>query len=432
MPQPDVIVVGAGLAGAAAALKLAKAGLRVAILEARPRVGGRAYVKAFAGPATPAAQLEYGGSWITPWHARIRALVDECGLALRPRHPVTARYWLRDGGRHGDGPVARHQQGAHERAVARVAADAILLKLGRDADEKGNPLRGLSFAAYLARLDAPKATRDLFSAWWTVSGNGDHGSVTAGEFLHSCGYGDGLAEAMIECWADTVSPGMAVLAERMIERSGAELHLETPAAGIAQTKNGVRVAATTGRAFEAAYCVVALGLNQLKAVAFAPPLSPSKQAAVTRGHDGRAFKLWVMARGVPVGTLVTGDGAGIEFAFAERQGGNGATLIVGFGLDNGASRPGDPLWVKDEMSRLFPNAEVIASDWHDWVNDPYARGTWVAAPVGFEAGLGHGNWQAEARIAFATSDTARESTGWFEGAVVAGEDAASAILAKPS
>jgi len=48
------------------------------------------------------------------------------------------------------------------------------------------------------------------------------------------------------------------------------------------------------------------------------------------------------------------------------------------------------------------------------------------------AGLGHGNWQAEARIAFATSDTARENAGWFEGAVEAGEDTAGAILAKAS
>jgi monoamine oxidase len=304
--------------------------------------------------------------------------------------------------------------------------------MGLDVDEKGYPLKGISFTAYLARLNPPKATRDLFSAWWTVSGNGGHGSVTASEFLHSCGHGDGLAEAIMDCWADTVSPGMAVLAERMIERSKAKLHLETPVAGIAQTKNKVSVSTAAGQTFEAAYCVVALGVNQLKAVTFTPPLSPSKQAAVTRGHDGRAFKLWIMARGVPVGTLVTGDGTGIEFAFAEREGENGTTMIIGFGLDNGASRPGDPRWVKDEISRLFPNAEVIASDWHDWVNDPFACGTWVAAPVGFEAGLGHDNWQAEARIAFATSDTARENAGWFEGAVGAGEDAAGAILAKAS
>ena len=42
----DVIVVGAGLAGAAAALKLSKAGKRVRVIEARDRCGGRGYAKA--------------------------------------------------------------------------------------------------------------------------------------------------------------------------------------------------------------------------------------------------------------------------------------------------------------------------------------------------------------------------------------------------
>ncbi len=430
MNERDVIIVGAGLAGAAAALSLGKAGFRVTVLEARARLGGRAFVKPFEGAGPMAPALEYGGGWITPWHTRLRALVAECGLTLRPRHPLTNRFWLREGALHADGPVSAEHRSAHERVVARVAADAILLKMGMEMDEKGRALTGISFKTYLDRLNPPKATRDVFSAWWTVSGNGDHSSVAASEFLSSCAYGDGLAEAMMEFWADTVSPGMAVLAERMIALSKAALHVETPVVSIAQMNNVVRATTTAGQNFEGAHCIVALGVNQLPAISFTPALSPAKQAAITRGHDGRAFKLWAMARGVPVGTLVTGDGAGIEFAFAERATESGMTMIIGFGLDDGASEPGNPQWVKRQMSRLFPNAEIIASDWHDWVNDPFARGTWVAAPVGFEAGFAHDNWQPESRLAFATSDIARENAGWFEGAVIAGEDAAKHIFAR--
>jgi phytoene dehydrogenase-like protein len=40
-PPSDVIVIGAGIAGATAATLLAKHGLSVTILEARDRVGGR-------------------------------------------------------------------------------------------------------------------------------------------------------------------------------------------------------------------------------------------------------------------------------------------------------------------------------------------------------------------------------------------------------
>jgi monoamine oxidase len=52
----------------------------------------------------------------------------------------------------------------------------------------------------------------------------------------------------------------------------------------------------------------------------------------------------------------------------------------------------------------------------------------VAALAGHEAGYESSNWQPEGRIAFASSDYAREQAGWFEGAVISGEDAAEAVL----
>ena len=41
MRMPDVLILGAGAAGLSAAIELARAGLRVEILEARDRIGGR-------------------------------------------------------------------------------------------------------------------------------------------------------------------------------------------------------------------------------------------------------------------------------------------------------------------------------------------------------------------------------------------------------
>ena len=420
----DVVIVGAGLAGAAAAAKLGERGAAVIVVEARERVGGRAYSRSFAGQ--DGALLEFGGAWTTPWQHRIRALARRHGLTLRPRHPVTTRLWLRDGGLHDEGPTSAAERPRHERVIARVAADALLAKKGHATDEQGRPLTGISFHAYLDRLDPPRATRDLFSAWWTVSGNGDHDRVAASEFLASCAYGDGLAEGMIDVWVETVSPGMALLAERMIAASGVGLRLATPVRGIAQDSAGVTVS-TAADSLRAKAAVVAIGVNQLAGLAFAPPLAPPQAAAVAAGHGGRAFKLWAKLRGVPLGTLATGGGRGVEFAFVERACDDGAALVVAFGIQREGDHPGERAWVAAELAKFFPNAQLIAHDWHDWLSDPYARGTWVAAPAGAEAGLDWRTWAPQGRLAFAGSDIAREQAGWFEAAIISGEDAAEAV-----
>ena len=420
-----VVIIGAGLAGASAALRLAKSGVSSLVLEARDRYGGRAFLRPFGGDGP---LLEYGGAWITPWQHRVRSLAQEHGLRLRPRRPVTARHWLREGSRHATGPTSELERGAHERVLARVAMDSLLVNLGHGEDEAGRPLNQISFADYLDRLSPPTATRHLFSAWWTVSGNGDHETVAASEFLGSCRYGAGLAEGMIDVWADTLEPGIAVLVERMLAAAAADVRLGHALAAIDHGSHHVGLTLHNGVTITSEFCILALGVNQLAPIAVSPALSTAKRRIVDHGHGGRSFKIWIQAVGAEVGTLVTGNGAGIEFAFAERDGPDGTILIVGFGLMRGGAEPGNEAWVREQAGRLFPNAKVLASDWHDWVGDPYSRGTWVAAPVGLEETLESENWQPEGRLYFASSDIAREQAGWFEAAVISSEEAADAVL----
>lgn len=421
-----VVIVGAGMAGASAALALGRANMPVVVLEGRDRAGGRGYLKPFAGTGEP---LEFGGAWITPYHRRIRSLVAEHGLALRPRHPVTHRRWLRDGAVHDTGPTSEKDRAAHERAIARIAADSLLYKTGRREDEKGRPLTGITFAAYLDRLNAPAATRALCSAWWTVSGNGDHSLISAGEFLPSCAYGDGHPDGIIDVWADTVSPGMAVLAERMLAASGADVRFGSPVTAVNDTGDFVEVQTGDGRSVRASQAILAVGVNQLAAIRLSPGLDSGRQRLLAIGHGGRSFKLWMALQGVPVGTLVTGDGSGLEFAFAERAAPDGATMVVAFGIMGPENRPDDPAWVAEQAARLFPNSRMLACDWTDWLADPYARGTWVATPTGFEEAFDASFWPRCGRLHFASSDIARDQAGWFEGAVVSGEEAAAAVLA---
>ena len=91
----DVVIVGAGAAGLTAANELRKAGLSVAVLEARDRVGGRLWTDVIDG-----AMLELGGQWVSPdQDALIETVAD---LGLGPQR-------LEGHGRHGHRPSGLHR-----------------------------------------------------------------------------------------------------------------------------------------------------------------------------------------------------------------------------------------------------------------------------------------------------------------------------------
>ena len=74
----DVIVIGAGAAGLAAARRLAARALRVIVVEARERVGGRAWSRQVARSAVPA---ELGAEFIHGPAPQTKALLREIGMA---------------------------------------------------------------------------------------------------------------------------------------------------------------------------------------------------------------------------------------------------------------------------------------------------------------------------------------------------------------
>lgn len=78
-PSPEVIVLGAGAAGLAAADELARAGRSVLVLEARGRVGGRVWTRRMAGIEAP---VELGAEFIHGRAPATHALLKRAGIGV--------------------------------------------------------------------------------------------------------------------------------------------------------------------------------------------------------------------------------------------------------------------------------------------------------------------------------------------------------------
>src|ERR1700761_3733834 len=84
--EAEVIVIGAGMAGLAAARALAERGVRVTVLEARERVGGRVFTRHADG-----ATVELGAEFVHGRAPELWALIEETGVETVERSGTVLR-----------------------------------------------------------------------------------------------------------------------------------------------------------------------------------------------------------------------------------------------------------------------------------------------------------------------------------------------------
>lgn len=201
MPDADVLVVGAGMAGLAAAERLTARGRRVVIIEARDRIGGRIHTAHDPELASP---VELGAEFVHGRPAELVALIEALGLTLVPMPE-----------RHRRGP-GRPQLPNLRATLARLleagnaSRDRPVAELLESARDAAAPGELEAVAQYLEGFHAADLTRLGSRALAENEAAGD----ADGEDIHRVleGYG-----ALITRFADTIDPGRSELrlGERM-------------------------------------------------------------------------------------------------------------------------------------------------------------------------------------------------------------------------
>jgi monoamine oxidase len=419
----DVIVVGGGFAGVTAARDLGYRGLSVMILEARERIGGRAWADRRLGRL-----IELGGNfmhWSNPFMWRE---VQRHGLRITRGLAQTRVYWVTGGELRSSTPSE----------VADLLAPAMSAMVSDACERFPYPYDVFtadiatvdqeSFSSRFAKLDVTDEQRDLINAVNAYgSQNPDLQSVS--QLLRLTSLYSGDWRVMFEA-GDTwrLESGTTSLVHAIAAEASARILLSTPVASIDDTGDAVRVISRAGDEYAGRAVIVAVPVNAMAAIEFASGLPAPADRLIRAGHSNRGFKLWARVRGeVEAFRAHVPYGQGpLNFAMTEYRV-DGDTLVVAFGGNDSDLDMTDGGAVEQALRRFVPDLEVVAVDGHDWSSDEFAQGTWVMLDRGQLADCIPTMQRAHGRVWFAGGDIAKGFPSWMDGAIESGTLTAKAV-----
>lgn len=445
-----VIVVGAGLAGLAAAWELTRAGADVTVLEARPEPGGR--VRTLRAPFADGLYAEAGALHIPDCHRLVRRQAEHLGLtlvAVEPR-PAGELYYVR--GRRvvtGDGGAESwpFDLTPEERALglagmwARYVAGA-LAEIG-DPTAPGWPgpdlarYDGMTMADFLrARGASPEAVALLALGYLDLGGDGID-SYSALSMLRDLA----LRRGSHRVWA--IAGGNDRLPEAMAARLAGRIRYGTP---VIRLEPGARTAAVlTGpagriRRWVADHVICTLPPRVLAALDVEPTFSPARRAAIDAIGATSVTRLLLQTRTrfwrarLPASAVTDLPVKWVGDATAIQPGARGILDAHVSGAD--ARRlaglpPSERIaHVVAHVERVYPGtrSQLETAAVVDWDADPWARGGYAwFRPGQLTSGL-RALAGPEGRIHFA-GEHLSSASGWMEGALESGLRAAREVLA---
>jgi monoamine oxidase len=447
----NVVVVGAGLAGLAAARWLAARGHEVTVVEARERAGGRTEGLVL-DDGTP---LELGGQFLGAGHTRMYELVGELGLS-------TFRTWNDEGSLlldlRGKRSMMRSSKGAVPRMSPFALADLAqgLLRFGRlaartDLEQPwltpgAEVLDGQTWESWIRRNLRTRAGRAYFHVACEAVWAADASDVS---LLHALFYTRSNAdlETLLAvdqgAQQDRVAGGSVRMAEAMAAALGERVVLGRPVRRIEQDASGVSVIARGGSRYRGDAAVVTLPPTLAGRLEYDPPLPSWRDQLTQRMPAGSVIKAYAIYpepfwRKDGLNGQAASDAGPVKVTFDTSPPSGRPGVLMGF-LEGKEAR----LWARRSQAerreavigcfiRYFGDAAGRPEQYieKDWMAEEFTRGCYGAhfAP-GVWTSYGEA-WRAPAgRIHWAGAEYAPRWNGYMEGAVRSGEATAEAAAA---
>ena len=394
---PRVVVIGAGLSGLTAAYRLLQGGVDVFVLEARDRVGGRAW-----RIPVGSAWFDAGCELLDAEHHALLRLASELGVETAGGRP-----WVEEPGSDLDGA----ELDLYHELEAEIAALAGLLDPEHPEQLEGAAeLDRETIAGWLAGRGASSRVLEAAETWIAVVSS----SVPTTEmsrFAYAAKIAAGAAPTGLSL---RFVGGPTAIAGRLADELGGRVRLGSPVVGLEDGGNEVSVRLADGGTDRAMLAVVAVPLTLQRELRFDPPLPEYRSRAIVEARYGEVLKEAALFDEPPRVSLPAVGAEGIVYSSGEDP-----RLVVRF-AGGAAARAFDFAGHVGEEPRAHRCV--------DWTREAWSRGSYLILGPGHLTTWGHRLGEPHGRIRFAGAERSTLKS-YMEGAVRGGEAAAEEALA---